>query len=252
MKTLHSVIIAVLMSSMAGPVYGGGIEEIEEDLPVTIDSAYPIPYLGREFQSFVRYQRDEDGGNRLEAEVRLEFGFPRNGEIKIALPFQAGERTPDGLGEFRAEFLYNINQETSILPGFSLSLGMEAATGEEGAGVDPFGKVLLTKTLSGDTNTFQQVHFNGAYNINDDVLPGERGYAAEAFVGYSRRIRSDLLFVADVGHRWTKRDRVDVSLIEYGVRWQLTPLVIVTGSAGHGFGDESPDLRLTAGVQIMF
>lgn len=44
----------------------------------------------------------------------------------------------------------------------------------------------------------------------------------------------------------------ETNLAEIGLRYQLTPLTVLSAGAGFGFGDESPDVQLTLGFQVAF
>lgn len=250
------IIMAIIAILACGAPTLAQVDRIEEDFPLTIDSAYPVDYLGRELGWYIRYDRgddgDDDGIDEFETALRLEFGFPRNGEIKLTTPFKWGEVEPDGVRPIEAEFMYNLNQETLWTPAFSLAVGAEAPVGEHADGFDPFGKILITKTISGETNTFQQVHFNALYRANDEVQGSERGYESLIALGYSRRITSSTLFVTDLVREWDRIDDHEENLMEFGLRYQITPLVTLSGGTGFGFGDESPDVRFTFGMQAEF
>ena len=40
-----------------------------------------------------------------------------------------------------------------------------------------------------------------------------------------------------------------LNLVEAGLRWQMTPLTVLTAGVGAGFGRDSPDVRATIGFQ---
>lgn len=42
----------------------------------------------------------------------------------------------------------------------------------------------------------------------------------------------------------------EANLVEAGVRWQLTPLTVLSAGAGAGFLDESPQFRFLVGSSI--
>lgn len=254
MNARHRTAILILLAGLTAPgrAAAGSVTEVEEDLPVSVDSAYPIPFMGREVQSFVRYVHGDEGIDEGQAEVRLEMGILRNTELKAGIPYHFGEAEPDGWRPADVELLYSVNQETLWLPAGSVAAGARSETGSDAHGYDPVAKLLLTKTISGRTTQFQQLHANGAYRWNDEEQTGERDYELTLILGYSRRISSGLLFVSDVLRRWRMEDDHEENLAEAGIRWQVTPLITTSAGAGFGFGDHSPDTRVTAGVQVMF
>lgn len=224
---------------------------IEENFPLSLESAYPIPYLGREFQTYFQYELEDDGMDKFTYEARLEFGFPENGEIKIGAPYIFGGVEPDGWGDVELEFLYNFNQEGLYLPAFSLSGGVEIPIEDDSHGYDPFLKVLLTKTV-GQDYLFDQVHLNLAYYFNDDVDRGERDYRYEAVIGYSVLVTTSMVVLADIKHEKDFDKGEDQNLFEIGLRFQATPLNVISVGTGFGFGEDSPDFVMTVGLQHAF
>lgn len=224
---------------------------LEEGLPVETTDAYPIPYLGREIQTVFNYDRGHEGVDSFIVTPRLEFGFPRNGQISIEVPVLFGEIEPDDIGETRLEWLYNFNQETLLLPAFAVTGAIDLPTGEDSQGVDPLVKFIITKTLS-RSSLFHRLHVNLAYQFNDDEQPRERSDWYKASIGYSARLSNETLFVADYVREERKEEDIEFNLIETGVRYQLTPLTVISGGLGFGIGDESPDVRAILGFQYTF
>lgn len=241
-----------LIISTAGYAQAGEVTDLEEDLPVRLEDATPIGYLGRELQVVQHYEREHDNRDSFRTEARLEFGFPRNGQIKIGVPFLYGSAEDNGLGNISGEFLYNLNQETLWIPAFAVAAGAWLPTADETKGYDPVVKGIFTKTISGRTNTFQQLHANVGYRFNDDRTRDERDYELDLVFGYSRLLTSSLLFVSDFVRHWRMEDNVEENVVELGLRYQLTPLMTVSGATGFGFGDESPDVTLNVGLQLLF
>jgi hypothetical protein len=232
----------------------GGKDNIEEGLPVTVESTYTLEYLGREVQILGRYERTDDGDDSYVVEPRLELGVWWNTELKVATPVLFGDAAEhDGLGPVSLEATYNLNQETFDLPAFSIAGGLEFPTGptREAEGYDPFVKLLMTRTL-GRSWQFHQLHLNLQYQWNDDRLDDERSRRYLAAIGYSRRLNADTVFVADIVREQDREQDVEMNLIEAGLRWQALPQGVLSGGIGFGIGDESPDVRLTLGFQYEF
>lgn len=240
-----------LVAAPAPAFAGGGLANIEEGLPLTIESTYTIAYLGREFQLVSRYERGDEGVDSFLIEPRVELGIWWNTEFKITAPFLFGEIEPDGNRPIQLEFSYNLNQETLELPAFAVAGGFELPTGEDAEGYDPFLKLLVTRTL-GRSMMFHQVHLNFLYQWNDQVQADERSGRYELAVGYSRRLGVDTLFVADFVREQEMEQEIEANLVEAGLRYKLLPQGILSGGIGFGTGDESPDVRVTIGFQYEF
>jgi hypothetical protein len=231
-------------------VFGADHTNLEEGLPVRVEDAYPIGYLGRELQLLTRYERDHEGNHSIRIEPRLELGFPRNAQIALKAPFLFGEDQPDGIGDTEAEILYNFNQETLDLPALSLAAGATLPTGD-GRGIDPMIKLLATRTL-GESTMFHQLHLNVRYQYNARQRDEERRDLWFYGIGYSARVTTDMMFVASIFREHHAERHVEINVVEAGIRYQLTPLWVLTGGLGFGLGDESPDVQVTFGFQYAF
>lgn len=251
-KQISCVFSILLLTLTIHPQIGtADHSHVEEDLPISVDSAYPIPYLGREFQTYFRYGRQDDGADKFTYEARLEYGIFPNAEIKVGAPYIFGNYEPDGFGDVHTEFLYNFNQETVFWPAFSLAGGVEIPIEDHSKGYDPFIKALLTKTIGSDY-LFDQVHLNFAWYFNDDVQMDERDYRYEVIIGYSVAINTSLIFLTDFKREAEFEDDHESNLVEFGLRFQATPLTVISGGVGFGIGDESPDAQITIGLQRAF
>lgn len=224
---------------------------LDEGLPVETTDAYPIPYLSREIQAVFNYDRGHEGIDSFTTVPRLEFGFPRNGQISIEVPVLFGEIEPDDIRETRLEWLYNFNQETLFLPAFAITGAIDLPTGDTSHGVDPVVKFIISKTLS-RSSLFHRLHVNLAYQFNDDEQSQERSGWYKTSIGYSARLNNETLFIADYVREERREEDVEFNLIEFGVRYQLTPLTVISGGLGFGVGDESPDVRAVLGFQYTY
>jgi hypothetical protein len=240
-----------LLLAQAAPCRAGDHTNLEEGLPVGITDAKPIGYLGREVQALLRYDHAADHDEDFLSELRLEAGFPRNGQLSLALPYRFGEIEPDGFQAVRAELLYNLNQETLVLPSLSLAAELDLPVGNDAHGVDTTAKAILTKTVP-FTELFQQVHLNFEWTVNDDVRPGERSRGWRGAAGYSVRLGPQTLGILDAVHEARLERGERETLAELGLRHQLTPLTVLSFGVGAGLTSESPGIRATLAAQYAF
>jgi hypothetical protein len=98
----------------------------------------------------------------------------------------------EGVGDLRLSGLYNINTESVWLPALSLVAGADFPTGPESDGVDPFGTVILQKTI-GTSSLMHRVYVNLQGLINTEARPGERHALYKLVVGYSVRHGADTI-----------------------------------------------------------
>lgn len=220
---------------------------LEEGLPTEVEDAYPIPYQGIEVQNRFTYDR-LNGEDSFVIEPRIEYGFAPNWQGRIAVPVQFGSAEEDGIGDVGVEVFYNFNTESLRVPAFAVSVGADFPTSEEGAGVDPTVKLIMTKTLGTGAN-LDRLHINLGYTYNDASQLNERDHLFKAVAGYSRRLNSETILVTDFVYEQEKEEEEDAYILELGVRYQLTPLTVISIGAGAGLTEDSPDFRVTAGVQ---
>lgn len=224
-------------------------QNLEENLPVEVEDAYPIAYRGRELQFFTRYERLRGGGDRVVFAPRLEVGFARNWQGTISSELLAGSADRTGSGDIHVEVFRNLNMEGLRLPAFAVAAGVELPSGKDTAGVDPQLKFIVTKTL-GRTNFLQRVHGNFIYTHNSARRsPDERADRYTAIAGYSVRLGPNAMLVADFVRRQEREKRRESNLFEGGVRMQLNPLTVLVAGVGAGVGADSPRFRATIGIQ---
>jgi hypothetical protein len=240
----------LILVAAGSPAVAGELTNLEPDLPTSIEDAYPIAYLGSEVQLIQQVQRVRDNRDAKRTEARFELGFPRNGQVRIGVPFLWGRNEENGVTSINGDFMYNFNQETLWLPAFTLDAGAWLPIGHETRGYDPFIKGIVTKTISVRSGTLQQVHASILWRNNDRATPEEENYETQLVVGYSRLITPSLLAVADFANQWGMQQSSQSRVVELGLRYQLTPMTTLSGGAGFGIGDDSPQWLVTFGIQL--
>lgn len=231
---------------------GGEHIRLEDGIPLEIGEAYPTGYRNREVQAIGRYERTRDGEDLWLVESRLEYGFARNWEASLSVPFEFGEGAMDeGIQDVGVEALYNFNSEGRYLPALSLSGGLHIPTAGDSRGADTEVMFLATKSI-GWTDLFQRVHLNLSWLRNAGSEPGERENRYRAVAGYDIRTGPDTLLLADLVWEQETERGVDAILAEVGVRRMINPLTAVGVGVGAGLNNESPDIRATIGLQKSF
>ena len=114
-------------------------------------------------------------------------------------------------------------------------------------GVDTVLKLILNKTI-GRGFQWQRVHANVSAMPHED----ERENYFSGIIGYDRLIGPDTVLVLDFVREQEKEEDRDSNLLEAGIRYQLTPLVVLTAGAAAGIGEDSPDFRTILGFQKSF
>ncbi|MHB8995081.1 MAG: hypothetical protein ACYC63_07525 [Armatimonadota bacterium] len=236
---------------LASAVLAADHTNLEEGLPVAMEDAYPTAYLNREFQMQAAWERTADGDDQLLLVPAFEFGFARNWQAKIQAPFRVGAGDKRNSGDVRLEAFYNFNQESGSFPAVALAASVDAPTGKDSEGWDTTLKLLLTKSL-GRTSLLHRVNLNVDYTNNASRLPDERDDMWRFVAGYMRRVDADTVLLLDYVHEEERAEGETTELAEIGFRRQVTPLRVLVLGASFGLNDESPDWRLTTGLQQSF
>lgn len=224
---------------------------LEEGLPTEVEDAYPLAYGGRELQLQGRYERTSDGKNQYVIDPRVEFGFARNWQAKIAVPFRLGSGDKTGSGDVGLEAFYNFNNESLRLPAIAVSARADLPTGRNSRGIDTQFKFIATKSL-GASRKLQRVHFNLIYRNNAKAEAGERSNRYAGILGYSQRLNADTIGILDYVREQDRQRGATSDILEVGLRRQINPLTALSLGLGAGISKESPDFRLTAGLQKSF
>ena len=223
---------------------------IEEGIPLELESAYPIAYGSFEFQGYGRFELTADDENVYRLVPRFEVGIFPNAQIAFEAPVELGSAVKqDGVRDLRLSGLYNINTESVWLPALSLVAGADFPTGPESYGVDPFGTVILQKTI-GTSSMMHRVYVNLHGLINTNALPDERHALYKLVVGYSVRLGADTILLTDYVHEQDRSADKTINLAEIGIRRQITPRLVLAAGVGAGLDRDSPAFRATVGFQF--
>jgi hypothetical protein len=224
---------------------------LEENIPTQMEDAYPLPYLNREFQAFGRFERQRDGTDLFTLEPKVEFGFARNWQARIGAPFFLGNGDKTGSRNLSVEAMYNFNQETQFLPAVALSGRLDTPTGVDSTGLDTRLRFLATKTLP-FTSLLQRVHVNVGWVRDADPMTDARRNRYIVIAGYSALVARATIVVADYVREQQRRKGYDSNMIELGIRQIINPLTVLAVGVGAGIAEDSPETRVTIGIQYSF
>lgn len=248
--SLGFLCVVVLVFGMVPSASAADHSNLEEGLPTHVEDAYPVAYRSREVQALFSYERTDESEDRLTIEPRLEVGVWRNAQVTLRAPFYAGNADRSGSGDIGLGALYNFNTETLVLPAFAVAGEAEFPSGKNSRGVDTTLKFIFTKSIT--SSGLDRVHLNLAWKHNSSAEADERSDRFVGVVGYSRRLNADTILVADYVREEAETEDEAANIVEVGVRRQLTPLAVLSLGVGAGIGEESPDVRITAGYQRSF
>ena len=250
-KHFSFALLGLTLLGIASGAHASDHINLEPGLPLEVEDAYPTGYLNREFQLSGRYERTAGGKNQYRVDPRLEYGFARNWQARINVPFTLGSGDKRGSGDVSAELFYNFNTEGLKLPAFAASVGATAPTGRDSSGLDTSFKLIATKSL-GYAEKLQRVHLNFTYFNNASARADERSNRYAAVAGYSQRMGPQMILLADYVRQQEKQRGMTSNIFEVGLRYQKTPLTVLSFGLGAGLTSQSPDFRATLGLQRSF
>jgi hypothetical protein len=245
------VLIGCLMHSPT-PVQASDHHNLEEGLPTQLEDTIPVAYRNREIQGLFRWEHTNEGDEIFLFEPRLEYGILPNAQVELRVPVEVGSGVEEeGLGDIAIGALYNFNQESLKLPAFAIAGEIAFPTSEESDGVETTLKFITSKTI-GKSSLWQRLHLNLAWMHNDKPEEDERRDYYKGIIGYDVRLTSDMLLILDFVREQQKKRNHESNIVEAGIRYQLTPLTVLSGGIGAGIGDDSPDFTATMAFQHSF
>ena len=224
---------------------------LEEELPTEVEDAYASDYLKPELQSLFRYERLNAHQERFVLSPRFLYGFARDWQSKVSVPFLLGSADKTGSGNLGFEVLDNFNHESQYSPALAVAVGADLPTGRQNNGIDTNLKLIGTKAL-GETYLDHRLHLNMIWNHNAGPMAAQRSDRYSAILGYSHPIPADLILVMDLAREQELEKGKTDNLVEAGLRHMVTPHSVASLGAGFGAGKDSPDFRITFGFQYEF
>jgi hypothetical protein len=222
--------------------------------PTDLVDAYPLEYQTLSTFAIVRYERTANDRDSWLLQPEARYGFAPQWEADIAVPFLEGNYKGTGGGNIRVGALYQFLEDSDWYPAMAVGPQAELPTGRASRGVDIGFTLAASKSLANYIPDARgdEIHANFGWTYNMEARDNERDNYFQWRVGYSREIYEDLVGVADFIHQQSILKRHDENIIEAGVIYTWTRNLAVAGGIGFGLGAESPDIRLTAGVQYTF
>lgn len=236
---------------------------LDENLPVRLEDAYPVPYNDIEAQGYFSYDRNRRGSNgrggrgsdAFTLSPQFEAGVFRNTQVSISAPYRLGNASETKQGDFIAQALYNFNNEGAYLPAFALSVGVDQPYGYQSGGTESQIKAIASKSIGsfGSNYVPRQLHVNAIWFHNYDPLSTvdtrERRDRYLVGIGYSQPVTNEAVLVADVYREQLKERTQAQNIVQVGIRYQLDPQTVLSGSLGTGFADRSPAFVALVGFQ---
>ncbi len=233
------------------PVLAAKPEDVETDFPLTIEDASPTDAGELDLRMMSRYEHTDSHDERVHLAPEFEYGVGYNTEVNVTLPFNLGSADDNHGGDLGVELLHGFIDEKNAIPEISASVKLDMPTGENSAGLDATLRVLATKHILQHYGQ-HAVHFNAGWSYNAAERDDERNNSYQIALGSSHGITDKTFLVMDVVREQDKENSQTENLLEVGLRHEVAQDTIASLATGIGIGQESPDFRLTFGIQKTF
>jgi len=246
-----SLLCAALLASMAPAARASDVHDLQRGLPLEVEDTTTTEEGSFQVQASARYERTNEGEDQLTVEPQLQYGLLPNLHVELSYPIIAGDADRSGSGDVTAAVLYNFLQEENARPALAVKAQVELPTGVGSDGVDTDLRFLLTKTLS-ENESQDRVHLNVDWIHNAAADSDERHNRFIGVIGYSRKLSDQTVFLADLVREQQEQEGLDSTILEAGVLHQLNEKTTLAAGIGAGIGEDSPDVRITIGLQYSF
>jgi hypothetical protein len=242
--------IAVL-AALATAARASDVHDLQRNLPLEVEDTTTAEQGNLQVQASARYERTNDGEDQLTVEPQVQYGVLPNLHIELSYPVIAGDADRGGSGDVTAAAVYNFLREENARPALAVKAQAELPTGVGSDGVDTDLRLLLTKTID-DGESQDRLHLNAGWIHNAAADSAERPNRFIGVVGYSRKLSDRTVFLADLVREQQEQEGLDSTILEAGLLHQLNENFTLAAGVGAGIGEDSPDVRVTIGVQYSF
>jgi hypothetical protein len=230
-------------------------KNLDEGRPLRLEDAYAISTGEIAMELGAGLAAPRRGPTRGVFPLEILYGAYPNLQLGIGTTLATDPRETEEAtksGDLELSVLYNLNQETLILPAFGLKLAVNLPTGVESSGVDVALKGIVTKSVGR-----LSFHFNAAYEFLGGTTRDERDgryvlvVGASYPIGAPRYTRATL--VADVfTEQGPRREDSNTGGLELGFRYQLTPRVVWDAGVGTEFAGPTDRTRFSFTTGLSF
>jgi hypothetical protein len=254
MKTIAALIFALALSV---PVSAFAIDHgnLDEGRPLRLEDAYAISTGEIALETGAGFSLLRRGPDRGFFPIEVLWGALPNLQISLGTtlstdPHEIDE--PVKSGDLRLSALYNLNQETLVVPAFGVKLEVNLPTGVDAHGVALKLKGIVTKSIER-----LSLHFNAGYQVLTDARREERDGHYELVLGASyplgapRYTRATI--IADIFTEQSARHGEDNTVgVEAGFRYQITRTIVWDAGVGTEFAGPADRSTFFMGTGLSF
>ena len=254
MKTMTSLVLAALLFA---PAIALAIDHgnLDEGRPLRLEDAYAVSTGEIALEAGAGFALLRRGPDRGFFPIEVLYGALPNLQLSVGTTLSTDPHEIDDpvkSGDLRLAALYNINQETLVIPAFGVKLEVNLPTGVDARGMALKLKGLVTKSIER-----LSLHFNAAYQGFTDARREDRDGRYELVLGASyplgapRYTRATI--IADVfTEQSSQRGESNTVGTELGFRYQLTRTIVWDAGVGTEFAGPADRAKFLFSTGLSF
>jgi hypothetical protein len=244
-----SLLAALLATAAPHGVGAGEVGDLDVNMPNTLDDAFAGERGSLELSGAARYDRWRRNDDTVHFFPQLQWVPVDRLQLSLGLPYTAGSGPRANEGEVSLGGLYQLNREAGWLPTFAAFAEANAPIGPGDRGWEIQLGGIASKTI--DPGPAQRrLHLNAFWFRRLDPSEEERRDRYRFTLGYSQLVAERTALVTNVLRESQERGQHDATILEAGLRHQLSRGVILGGALGAGIGRDSPSFRAIISVQF--
>lgn len=184
-------------------------------------------------------------------ETTVEYECTEHCLVGASVPVKVEKDEATHIGNADAHVKYTFNPDAAHGPVAAVTAAVEAPTADQAKGVGGEVALRLSQKVGG-AESKHQVHLQASEAYANDVEKGERHAHYTALAGYTYQASPSTSLVADISHEQLSERHKYADVLEVGVKEEVGDHMTLALGGGPGFGPDSPEWRLQAGVGFQF
>jgi len=187
-----------------------------------------------------------DGRNLLNLTPTIKLGALKGLQIDVSAPYAVGDQRTANQGGGSLDAIWNFLPISDTLPALAVQPGYQTPYGAGHKSGQYFLRGLATQRL-GTGEKAPRLHLNLNWTHVQQPSSTGRREVLEMSVAFSTLLTDKTALVLDVVHGAKTTVRQNQTIVEAGLKWELSDTWALTGGVGVGLGQDSPAFRVIFG-----
>jgi hypothetical protein len=245
-----AAVLAVLSTpALADP------QGLSGNVPVPVQDALALKRGVLQLQGTGVYTRDDfnsAGRDLLRLSPTVKLGAAKGLQLDLTAPYAVGNQSGASQGYGAADVLYQVTEPSPHVPALAVQAGYRFFTYGPGGPSNQYFVHLLATQWLGDTDKAPRLHLNLNWTHVATPSGSARSDITEIGLAYSRLDSADTALVLDVVHGAKAAKAQDQTVVDIGLRHEISQRWAVSAGIGAGLFQQSPAFRILFAVQRNF